>query len=249
MKSIPFFQSNGIYIAASFSSANSFFFRNEEECKLLHSKLRIYLQGMIDIVELKCFPGGWILIFKSKNSNGIKNAYYRMNKKKSKPRYNDVGHILSEQFRIANSLTVRDCNRLCTRSGSRIHSKIIKMIFDDGKDYTRFLEKLKTIKVFSNQKLKEFYPEFGKIVMNCKVNASDKILENKNQKIGNDKIDVLAEYNQYTEKFSCIINKIRNSRKQYFRTFTPQVVLKLISRTKSKHKIKLDPKFSIFGVP
>ena len=175
MKTIPFFKSDGIYVAASFSSANTFFFKNEKECEILHSKIRIHLQNMIDIIKLRCFPGGWILLFKSKSASQIKNAYLRMNKDKEKLRHEDVEHILSEQFRLANSMTVRSCNSICDRSGSRVHSTLIKMIFECEEEYGKLLDKLSKISVFTNQSLIEYYPELGKVASECRVDISNVI--------------------------------------------------------------------------
>ena len=57
-----------------------------------------------------------------------------------------VEKIISEFFRLMNSNTVRECNRISGRKGSRVQRKFYKFIFDDEQDYVNFLKRLKRIK-------------------------------------------------------------------------------------------------------
>lgn len=249
MKSIPFFQSDGLYVAASFASANTFFFSKETECEILHNNLRRYLGQMIDIVELRCFPGGWILLFRTKSTRLIKQTYFRINKDKETPRFEDVEHILSEQFRIANSMTVRSCNSQCNRSGSRIHSTLIKMIFDSNEEYELFLDKIAKIEVFTNQNLISFYPEFGRVVEGCGMEVTD--FKGKMGRRGLQKrVRKLKKYyGRLSRHFREYLESIQGAESKCFKRLSGEVALNLILKTKIKHNFQLKPKFSIFGVP
>lgn len=247
MKTIPFFQSDCIYVAASFASANTYFFKDEKEVEFLHSKIRTYLQGMIDIVDLRCYPGGWILLFKTKSAHKIKSSYVRM--KKGNLRYEDVGHILSEQFRLANSMTIRDCNFACKRSGSRVHSKLVKLIFESGEEYRMFLRKIEDIKVFTNQVLIEYFPEIGKVAEECGIRMRE-IRKNRNKKSYRKKVrKVRMFYGRMSECFWNISESIKLQKSQFYRSFELQVALIHITNTKNKHKSLFQPRFSIFGIP
>lgn len=249
MKSIPFFKSNGIYVAASFASANTFFFTNVNECEILYSNLRRYLFGMIEIIEIRCFPGGWILLFKSKSTFQIKKTYLQHCKNKSSPRFDDVEHILSEQFRIANSMTVRACNALFTRSGSRVHSKLVKMIFESDKDYHRFLKKLTDVKVFSNQKLASFYPEFGKMVMDCRMEHSGFHGQPSSRKKKNNLKKLQEAYGEITSEFYQHYQLLKKLKSHYFKEISEQVTLKYIESTMFQHKRQFPMRFSVFEIP
>lgn len=247
MKSVPFFQSNGFYVAASFASANTFFFKYESECKTLHSKIRTYLQSMIDIIELRCFPGGWILLFKTKSANQIKQSYSRMNKDKEQMRFVDVEHILSEQFRIANSMTVKECNAYSYRSGSRIHSKLVKLIFDSKEEYELLLDKMEKIQLFTNQNLLEYYPEIGKVLEECGIKNIFRIRDKRSFK---KKVRQIRKfYGQMSISFQKLSESIKKTNSQYYSEFKAEVILKLINNTKNKHKIQSQPQLSIFGLP
>lgn len=149
---IPLFRADGLFMVRSYASANTLYFEEGEDHQLLLNYIDYFLGGMIEVIDYRLLPTGWVMLFRSKTANKIVRAYQRQRNKSRKSKVKDLsdspGHIISEHFRFAISHYVRRSNQRHGRTGSKIHSRIEKTLVVDESDYRNRLESMAALESF-----------------------------------------------------------------------------------------------------
>lgn len=160
--SISLYQPNGIYTVRSFSSANTLYFENLNDHRLFFRYVNYFLSDYIDILEYVLIPTGWAMIFRTKSSQEIQNAYQKrlLNsvRKRKRNLSNRPDLIISEQFRLLISQYVKNSNAIHGRTGSKIHSRMQKHVLPDENAFLREKEKMEALEEFSMQHLRRYHP-------------------------------------------------------------------------------------------
>lgn len=137
-------KSDSVCLAKGDAVALNLMFETEQDHALFFKCWKKYLSDMADLINYHLSPTGWVLLFKTKSSREIQEAYKDLrsqsNKAKKEHTHVDISRILSEHFRIFLSQFVRKSNAIHGRKGTLVMQRFHKYVFKDSVDYEYFFD-------------------------------------------------------------------------------------------------------------
>ncbi len=160
MKNTHELKAGGFYLFESLSSANSIYFRNNEEIGIFKTLIFRYLKNYVEVHKLFVDSTGYQLVVRIKQDRTIKKNYQEECSKKGKfPRLdliNEPWKIISEKMRIFKSTFVKAVNKLRGREGVLVKHKYKKYYFENELEYNQYILAMESGKEIESQRNKEF---------------------------------------------------------------------------------------------
>lgn len=166
IQQIKWFEPQTLCLAQGAAVAQNLMFESKADHSLFLSLWERYLGNMAKLVQYHLSPTGWILLFKTYDSDSIKKAYlkqrYKSNKANKANTLEQPKRMLSEHFRIFLSRYVLESNQRINRQGTKVKSRFLKFIVNKAQNYIALFNQMKIKLKALEQKSKRYNPDISR---------------------------------------------------------------------------------------
>ena len=125
-------QADSLYFILSESTAKTLYFQKRANIEAMHLKIKQHMLPVMDVLDYMFVGKGLLLMVRTKSEHIIKDYYNRIQTAKKKAiRFDQASQIISEQIRLALSVSAKRTNKQNRRSGHLVHSNFDRALIAD----------------------------------------------------------------------------------------------------------------------